>query len=46
MSKNKASKNAFQRKLKTDGTPNPKYVDVLDVDKEIAGQTFGCFSFI
>ena len=46
MSKNKASKKAFQRKLKTDGTPNPKYVDVLDVDKEIAGQTFGCFSFI
>lgn len=46
MSKNNASKKPFQRKLKTDGTPNSKYVDVLDVDKEIAGQTFGCFSFI
>ena len=36
----------FDRKLTKDGSPNPKYVDLLDVDKPIAGQTFGCFSFI
>jgi len=36
----------FDRKLAKDGSPNPKYVDLLDVDKPIAGQTFGCFSFI
>jgi hypothetical protein len=46
MSKNNASKKAFERKEKKDGTPNPKYVDLLDVDKSIAGQSFGCFSFI
>lgn len=42
----KNKKQAFERKDKKDGTPNPKYVDLLDVDKPIAGQTFGCFSFI
>jgi hypothetical protein len=46
MSKNYTSKKAFERKEKKDGSPNPKYVDLLDVDKSIAGQTFGCFSFI
>ena len=25
------------------GKPNPKYVDLLEVDKQIAGQNFGCF---
>ena len=40
------SKKGFVRKNKKNGTPNPKYVDLLDVDKPIAGQTFGCFSFI
>lgn len=44
MSKNK--KNAFERQLKKDGTTNPKYVDLLDLDKPIAGQSYGCFSFI
>jgi len=44
MSKNK--RNAFERKLKKDGTTNPKYVDLLEVDKPIAGQSYGCFSFI
>jgi hypothetical protein len=44
MSKNK--KNTFERKLKKDGTTNPKYVDLLEVDKPIAGQSYGCFSFI
>ena len=46
MSKNSASKKGFERKLKKDGSPNPKYVDLLEVDKPIAGQAFGCFSFI
>ena len=46
MNKNNASKKAFERKEKNDGSPNPKYVDLLDIDKPIAGQTFGCFSFI
>ena len=43
---NIAKKLAFDRKLTKDGSPNPKYVDLLDVDKSIAGQNFGCFSFI
>jgi hypothetical protein len=46
MSKNRASKQGFQRKFKPDGNENPKYVDLLRVDKPIAGQSFGCFSFI
>ena len=45
MNKN-ASKKGFERKQKKDGSPNNKYVDLLEVDKPIAGQTFGCFSFI
>jgi len=44
MSKNK--KIAFDRKVRKDGSTNPKYVDLLEVDKPIAGQTYGCFSFI
>jgi hypothetical protein len=43
---NIAKKLAFERKLSKDGSSNPKYVDLLEVDKPIAGQTFGCFSFI
>ena len=43
---NAPKKNAFERKDKKDGSPNPKYVDLLEVDKPIAGQSFGCFSFI
>lgn len=45
MSKNN-SKRRFEKRLKKDGSVNPKYIDVLEVDKPIAGQTFGCFSFI
>lgn len=37
---------AFTRKLNPDGTPNVKYVDLLDEDKPIAGQKFVCMSFI
>jgi len=33
-------------KLNLDGNENPKYVDVLDEDKPIAGQKFACISFI
>jgi len=46
-SKSNASKKfAFERKQRNDGSPNPKYVDLLELDKPIAGQQFGCFSFI
>jgi hypothetical protein len=43
---NNSKKQGFERKLRKDGTPNPKYVDLLELDKPIAGQNFGCFSFI
>ena len=33
-------------RTKTDGSENAKYVDVLDEDKQIAGQKFVCISFI
>ena len=46
MSKTASKKVPFERKEKKDGSPNPKYVDLLEVDKPIAGQSFGCFSFI
>lgn len=46
MSKNNAAKKGFERKQKKDRSVNPKYVDLLEVDKPIAGQAFGCFSFI
>jgi len=48
MSKNKVAnkKHNFERKNLSNGTPNTKYVDLLEVDKPIAGQAFGCFSFI
>ena len=29
-----------------DGSENPKYIDLLDEDKAIAGQKFACISFI
>ena len=36
----------IEPQLTSDGKPNPKYVDVLDEDKPIAGQKFTCISFI
>ena len=36
----------FERKLATDGSPNPKYVDLLEEDKPIAQQKFVCVSFV
>ena len=42
----KSKSNGVVKKNNEDGTPNPKYVDLLEVDRPIAGQNFGCFSFI
>ena len=36
----------FEKKTNEDATVNPKYVDVLEEDKPIAGQKFTCLSFI
>ena len=45
-SKDKHSrKNGFERK-QNNGKPNPKYVDLLEEDKPIAGQKFVCVSFV
>ena len=37
---------SFPKKNLSNGTTNPKYVDLLTEDKPISGQKFGCFSFI
>lgn len=39
-------KMAYETKLSKDGTENPKYVDLLEEDKPIAGQKFVCVSFV
>lgn len=39
-------KQHFRRKLTKDGKPNPRYVDLLETDKPLAGQAYGCFSFL
>ena len=39
------NKNITYRK-NPDGSENPKYVDMLDEDKPIAGQKFTCVSFV
>ena len=36
----------FEKKVNSDGTPNPKYVDLCDEDPPIAGQKFACMSFV
>ena len=38
--------NGVEYKTKDDGSNNPKYVDVLDEDKPIAGQSYCCVSFL
>ena len=43
---NNSSSSTFEKKTKADGSLNPKYVDVLEEDKAIAGQKFSCISFI
>ena len=37
---------SFERKLGPGGSPNPKYVDLLEEDKPIAQQKFVCVSFV
>ena len=37
---------SVELKQNSDGTENPKYIDLLDEDKGIAGQKFVCLSFI
>jgi len=37
---------SFERKTLSDGSVNPKYVDLLDEDMPVAGQKFVCISFI
>jgi len=37
---------SFEKKLDKNGNPNPKYVDLLEEDKPIAGQKFVCVSFV
>jgi hypothetical protein len=42
----KSRKPTYEKRTDENGQPNPKYVDLLEVDRPIAGQNFGCFSFI
>jgi len=37
---------SFERKTLSDGSTNPKYVDLLDEDSPLAGQKYVCVSFI
>ena len=37
---------AFERQKFSDGSANPKYIDLLDEDKAVAGQKFTCISFV
>ena len=41
---NNSKKTGFEKK-QANGKPNPKYVDLLEEDKPIAGQKFVCVSF-
>lgn len=36
----------YEKKMNSDGTANPKYVDLCDEDPPIAGQKFACMSFV
>ena len=36
----------YEPMLTTEGSTNPKYVDLLEEDKAIAGQKFACISFV
>ena len=40
------SKNGCTYRQNSDGTANPKYVDLLEEDKPISGQKFVCVSFV
>lgn len=43
---NNSSATSYDRKTNPDGSPNPRYVDLLDEDPAISGQKFACMSFI
>uniref|UniRef100_A0A6C0EWB0 Uncharacterized protein n=1 Tax=viral metagenome TaxID=1070528 RepID=A0A6C0EWB0_9ZZZZ len=47
-SKEQAPKSSisFEKKMNKNGNPNPKYVDLLEEDKPVAGQKFVCVSFV
>jgi len=36
----------FERKINSDGSKNPKYVDLLEEDKPLSGQKYVCVSFV
>ena len=40
------SKDGCIHRLNSDGSVNPKYVDLLEEDKPISGQKFVCVSFV
>jgi hypothetical protein len=44
-SKSKSSKKSSFERKEINGKPNPKYIDLLEEDKPIAGQKFVCVSF-
>ena len=46
LSKEISPKDSYEKKLQTNGKANPKYVDLLEEDKAIAGQKFVCVSFV
>lgn len=46
MSGNSKAPSGVVTRRNNDGSVNPKYVDVLDEDKPVAGQKFVCISFI
>ncbi len=39
-------KNSYESQFLSKGVNNPKYVDLLEEDKPIAGQKFCCVSFV
>ena len=42
----KKRESVFEQKMDKNGKANPKYVDLLEEDKPIAGQKFVCVSFV
>ena len=43
---NGSHEKGYENQKKKDGSSNPKYVDLLEEDKAIAGQKFACVSFV
>lgn len=37
---------SYEKRMNSDGKPNPKYIDLLDEDKPISSQKFVCLSFV